>query len=151
MEESPEEKYLGDMIHTDGTGVSILSTTKKYIAQCITKLNVIIYLAENPHMAGMRNSRYARNLFKTEVVTSILNNSESWIGITTEFIDMMQDFKNRFMLRFFKAPKKGHTNRHNGSGCKYAIYEKSHNAKTKLHVQENSWLIQTKITSADDE
>ena len=28
MEESSEEKYLGDMIHTDGTAASILSTVK---------------------------------------------------------------------------------------------------------------------------
>ena len=29
MEESPEEKYLGDMIHTDGLAASILSTVNK--------------------------------------------------------------------------------------------------------------------------
>ena len=30
MEESPEEKYLGDMVHTDGLAASILSTINKW-------------------------------------------------------------------------------------------------------------------------
>ena len=41
------------------------------------------------------------------MVTSILNKSESWIGITTEAIPMLQDFRNRFMLIFVEALKRG--------------------------------------------
>ena len=42
-------------------------------------------------------------MYESEIVTSILNNRASWIGI----IDNFQDFQNRFMLRFFDAPKQG--------------------------------------------
>ena len=42
-----------------------------------------------------------------EVVTSLLNNSASWIGLTDEIIDILQEFQNKFMLRFFEAPKHG--------------------------------------------
>ena len=35
------------------------------------------------------------------------NNSESWIGITDEILDKLQDFQNSFMLSFFEAPKQG--------------------------------------------
>ena len=87
MEESPEEKYLGDQIHTDGLAASILSTINKPIE----KVNEIMNLSEYPRMAGLRNSRCARTLSETEIVTSILNNSESWIGITEETIDRLQD------------------------------------------------------------
>ena len=45
----------------------------------------------------------AQTLYESEIVTSILNNRASWIGI----IDNFQDFQNRFMLRFFEAPKQG--------------------------------------------
>ena len=58
-------------------------------------------------MTGMRNSRCANTLYETEIVTSILNNSEYRIGITKEIINKLQDFQNRFMLRFVEAPKKG--------------------------------------------
>ena len=59
-------------------------------------------------MMGMRNIMSARTIYKYEVVTSILNISASWIGITDKIIDKLQDFQNKFMLQFFEAPKKGH-------------------------------------------
>ena len=64
-------------------------------------------LAENPRMYGMRNSMCAQTLYESEVVTSLLNNSASWIGLTDEIVDKLQDFQNKFMLRFFEAPKQG--------------------------------------------
>ena len=36
-----------------------------------------------------------------------MNNSASWIGLTDEIVDKLQDFQNKFMLRFFEAPKQG--------------------------------------------
>ena len=88
LEESDEEKYLGDIIHTDGTGASIIST----ISKRINNLNEMINLAEHIRMAGIQNSRCAGNLYESEAVTSIMNNSESWIGIPDEAIDMLQYF-----------------------------------------------------------
>ena len=107
MEESQEEKYLGDQIHTDRLAPSIVRTIKKHIRKCIAKLNEIINLSEHPRMMRMGNSRCARTLYVSEQVTSILNNSESWIGISAEALDKLQDFQNRFMLRLFEAPKQG--------------------------------------------
>ena len=64
-------------------------------------------LSENSYMTGMRNSMCARTLYESEIVTSILNNSASWIGIPDEIIDKHQDCQNRFILGFFEAPKQG--------------------------------------------
>ena len=77
MEESPEEKYLGDMIHTDGLAASILSTVNKCLGVLISKINVIMNQAKNPKMYGLQNSLYARTLYESEVVTSLLNNNAS--------------------------------------------------------------------------
>ena len=63
--------------------------------------------AEIPRMYGMHNSMCARTLYESEVVTSLLNNSASWISLTDEIVDKLQDFQNKFMLRFFEAPKQG--------------------------------------------
>ena len=76
-------KYLGDMIHTDGLAASILSTVNKRLSGLISKINVIMNLAENPRMYGLKNSLCARTLYEPEVVTSLLNNSASWIGLMT--------------------------------------------------------------------
>ena len=58
-------------------------------------------------MYGLKNSMCARTLYESEIVTSLLNNSASWIGLTDEIINTLQDFQNKFMLRFFEAPKQG--------------------------------------------
>ena len=92
MEESPEEKYLGDMVHTDGLAASILSTVNKRLSVLIGKINVIMNLAEHPQMYGLQNSMCARTLYESEIVTSLLNNSASWIGLTDKIIDTLQEF-----------------------------------------------------------
>ena len=67
MEESPEEKYLGDQIHTNRLAASILSTINKCIGKFLSKINKIMNLSEHPRMTGMINNRCAhtRNLFNT--------------------------------------------------------------------------------------
>ena len=117
MEGSDEEKYLGDQIHTDGFNAIILSTINKRIAKSIRKLNEILGLTENPLMSGMKNSLCARNLYVSEVASSIINNCEFWIGVKDEAIDILQDFQNRFMLRFFAAPKQGTESTSHNKNC----------------------------------
>ena len=46
-EESQEEKYLGDMVYTDGLAASILSTINKHLGALIGKINIILNLAEH--------------------------------------------------------------------------------------------------------
>ena len=64
-------------------------------------------LAEHPQMYGLQNRMCARTLYESEIATSLLNNSASWIGLTDEMIDILHEFQNKFMLRFFEAPKQG--------------------------------------------
>ena len=96
-----------DMIHTDGLSASILSTVNKRIKAIYSKLNTIMNLAENPNMYGLQNSQCARTLYESEIVTSLLNNSVSWIGLNDEIISILQNFHHKFMLRFFEAPVNG--------------------------------------------
>ena len=81
MEESLEEKYLGDQIHTDvlAASILILSAIDKRMGKVIGKINIIMNLAENPRMMGMRNSLFAQTLYESDIVTSLLNNSASLI------------------------------------------------------------------------
>ena len=47
MEESPEEKNIGDQIHTEGPSASILGTIDKQLGKVMGKINIIMNLAEN--------------------------------------------------------------------------------------------------------
>ena len=69
------------MVHTDGLAASILSPINKRLVKLIRKINIIMNLAENPRMMGMRNSMCARTLYESEVVTSLLNNGKSSIDL----------------------------------------------------------------------
>ena len=107
MEESQEEKYLGDMIHANSLAASILITVNKRLGVLIGKINFIMNFAEHPQMYGLKNGMVARTLYEAEVVKSLLKNRASSIGLTDEIINTLQDFQNKFMLRFFEAPKQG--------------------------------------------
>ena len=73
----------------DGLAASILSTINKRIGIFLSKIKEIMNLSENPHMMGMRYIRCASTLYESEIVTFILNNSESWIGVTEEIIQKL--------------------------------------------------------------
>ena len=51
-------------------------------------------IAENPLMAVLPNKLCARNLFESEVISSPLGNSESWIKLNDTRIKTLQDFQN---------------------------------------------------------
>ena len=36
-------------------------------------------------------------MYRGEVVSSLVNNSESWIGMKVDAIDILKDFQNRFI------------------------------------------------------
>ena len=95
------------MVHTDGLAASILSTVNKHLSVLIGKINVIMNLAEHPQTYGLQNSMCVRTLFVSEIVKSLLNNSASWIGLNDEIIDTLPEFQNKFIIRFFEAPKQG--------------------------------------------
>ena len=47
-------------------------------------------------MAGLGHSKTAFNLFEAQIIPSLLNNAESWIGITEKQIKELQDFQDIF-------------------------------------------------------
>ena len=47
-------------------------------------------VAKRPLMSGLTNSLCDRNFFQSEVITSLLHNSESWIGIKEYIIQIKE-------------------------------------------------------------
>ena len=62
----------------------------------VSKSEEIVQLANNPLMAGLGHSKTAFNLFEAQIIPSLLNNAESWIGITPKQIKDLQDFQDIF-------------------------------------------------------
>ena len=81
---SEKEKYLGDIINERGCTESIQDTIKERIRKLVSKSEEIVQLANNHLMCGLGNSKAAFNLFEAQIIPSLLNNAESWIGITNK-------------------------------------------------------------------
>ena len=93
------KKYLGDRINEEGPSPSITETINKIEASLKSAIDNIIDKAEYIALRGMNNSMTAMIYFEAQVVT--------WIGITNENIQKLQDIKNRFICKVLEATKQG--------------------------------------------
>ena len=93
---STKEKYLGDIINEKGCKESIQDTINERKRKLISRSEEIIQLSNTTQMAGLGHSRTAFNLFEAQIIPSLLNNAESWIGITEKQIKELQDFQDIF-------------------------------------------------------
>ena len=78
-----------------GDRVVILFLTLNHTHCRLEILNSLMALQLSPLLIRLllHHSRCAHTLYETEVVTPILDNSESWIGISAEAIDKLQNFQ----------------------------------------------------------
>ena len=66
-----------------------------------------MYLAEKASLKGMNSAMAAIIQFETQAVTKLLNNCESWIGVTENHIQRLQDIQNKFLRRVLVDPLTG--------------------------------------------
>ena len=66
-----------------------------------------MYLAEKASLKGMNSAMAAIIQFETQAVTKLLNNCESWIGVTENHIQRLQDIQNKFLRRVLIGTPKG--------------------------------------------
>ena len=92
------------LIHQEGCKKSITETIDIRIKKQKSKIEEIISLAESPVMSITGNSVPAFKLFDSIIIPSLLNNCESWIGITDKHISTLQDFQNDFIRRVLWVP-----------------------------------------------
>ena len=64
-------------------------------------------VAENTSLKGMNSAIAAITQFKSQVVTILLHNRESWIGVTEEHIQKLLEIQNICLRRLLTAPLSG--------------------------------------------
>ena len=102
IDHSTQEKYLGDIIHEKGCKESVQETIKERRRKLISKNEEIIQLADTPMMQGLGHSKTAFNLFEAQIIPCLLNNAESWIGITNKQIKELQEFQDIFTRKVLR-------------------------------------------------
>ena len=104
IEHAVNEKYLGDYVSELGCKQSIDDTIKYRMKKLTSKVNDIMLLADAPLMGADGSSSTAIKLFEAQVMTGLLFNCESWIGITDTQIAELQSFQDKFLKKLLHLP-----------------------------------------------
>ena len=101
MEQKEEERYLGDLISTDGRNI-------KNIRARINKGAGIV----NRILTMLNGIPFGRQYFKVGIilrncllVSSVLFNSEAWYNVTNSELELLESIDLSFLRQLLKAPK----------------------------------------------
>ena len=98
-----KEKYLGDYVSELGCKQSIDDPIKYRMKKLTSKVNDIIIITDAP-LGADGSSTTAIKLFEAQVMTGLLFNCESWIGITETQIAELQSFQDNFLKKLLHLP-----------------------------------------------
>ena len=90
IEHAVNEKYLGDNVSELGCKQSIDDTIKYRMRKLTSKVNDIIMLADAPMLGADGTSTTAITIFETQIISGLLFNCKSWVGITDSQIAKLQ-------------------------------------------------------------
>ena len=101
MEEKDEEKYLGDIISTDGRNIK---NVKARVAKGKGIVSRILTILEGIPL-GEFYFEIAMVLRNALLVSSMLCNSECWYNVTKAELDLLETIDVQFLRRILKVPK----------------------------------------------
>ena len=100
MEETSEEKYLGDLISTDGRNLknikARISKGKGIVKKILTVLDGIPF--------GRHYFEIGMLLRDSLLVSSVLFNSEAWYHLTSAELDLLETIDVSFLRQLLQAP-----------------------------------------------
>ena len=141
IEHSETEKYLGDYIHEKGCVESITETIKSRTNGLTGKCEEIIEVSESPLMGGTGNSLTGIRLYEAQIIPALLNNCESWIGITETHIADLEAFQENFVKKLMRLPK---------STPKAIIHWDSGLPSMKWRIAQKKLIFLKKLMAKDD-
>ena len=101
METKDSEKYLGDIISTDGKN---LKNIKARVTKGTGIISKIITMMEGIPF-GKFYYQVGIILINSLLVSSVLCNSEAWYNVTNSELELLESVDLRFLRSLFKAPR----------------------------------------------
>ena len=101
MEEKQEEKYLGDVISTDGRN---LKNIQQRVAKGKGITNRIFTILEGVPL-GRRYFEIGMLLRDSILISSMLFNSEAWYNITKNELELLESIDRMFLRKLLSAPR----------------------------------------------
>ena len=104
MKMSNEEKYLGDQINCNGLAASVEATIKKRIGKVTKSIYDIRAVIEDVRIYVAGGLTAGLDIWELAVIPYLLNNCDTWFGISEHSVKLLDNLQNQFYRVFLKIP-----------------------------------------------
>ena len=144
LEEKAQEKYLGDMLSSEGLSASVESTVKEREGKVKGSIYELRAIVEDFRMQAVSGIESAIDLYESCIVPSLLANCSTWTDIkeqTVKRLDATQDLFGRVLLQVPQSSPRLATRASLGQlGMKWRIWEAKILLVLAIWEQEDSCL-----------
>ena len=105
MKEKTKEKYLGDIIHSGGTSTSVAETVKDRYGKIISGVFEIRQVVDDSRCQTVGGAKAGLELWESSYIPSLLNNCQTWLDISDETIDKLEELQNKFYRILLNVPR----------------------------------------------
>ena len=92
-----QDKWLGEIFHMDGLGASVNATIEERAGRIKASAREIVSVTEDFRMQAIGGAMGALDLWEAAVLPALMYNSETWVEITPNSIETLEEIQNYFI------------------------------------------------------
>ena len=105
MKEKVREKYLGDMIDSGGNAASVAETVKDRYGKILNGIFEIRQVVEDSRCLMVGGAKAGIELWETSHIPSLLNNCQTWLDVSEETVQKLEELQNKFYRILLSVPR----------------------------------------------
>ena len=105
MKEKVKEKYLGDIIHCEGNSASVEATVNDRYGRILVGAFEIRHVVEDCRSQQVGGIKVGIQLWETAYIPSLLNNCETWVEISDDTVNKLEELQNKFFRSLLNVPR----------------------------------------------
>ena len=98
------DKYLGDIIHSEGLDASVEATVEDRMGRITSATHEIKAIMDDYRIQAIGGMMGAWDLWNLAVIPSLLNNCSTWVGITSKMVDKLEAMQERYIRLLLEVP-----------------------------------------------
>ena len=99
------DKWLGEIFHMDGLGASVEATVKDRLGKVKAAIREAVSVVEDFRMQMVGGPMAAFDLWEAAILPALLYNSETWVEISNETVEILDDTQNYFVRVLLQIPE----------------------------------------------
>ena len=105
LKEKQCEKYLGDMIHSEGNAASVAETVKTRSGKVASYIFEARAIIDDTRINTVGGLKAGLDMWEMAYLPSLLNNCQTWVQIEDATIDKLDDIQNTMYRTLLSTPK----------------------------------------------